>query len=226
MLDPAGGGNVADPGVHPGERESYRILRSRIDLSRLPPISRAVTERVICATADFDYATDLVRVEPALAAAVAALASGAPMVADAAMVATGIIERPVICKADDPLTIRLARVTGISRPAAAVRLAFSEVCPGAVWVVGCAQDALAEIMQRGTEPALVIGVPAGLDGAAEVKAALRASGLPSLTNTSPKGGAAVAAAAASALLRLAAVAAGSVPAGPPQVIQDNPDSER
>ena len=49
--------------------ESYRILRSRIDLSRLDPLSRAVTEHVIAASADFDYATDLVCTEPVLAAA-------------------------------------------------------------------------------------------------------------------------------------------------------------
>ena len=46
--------------VHPIEAESYRILRSRIDLSALPPLTRAVTERIIHATADFDYVTDLV----------------------------------------------------------------------------------------------------------------------------------------------------------------------
>ena len=40
--------------VHPIEAESYRIMRSRIDLSALPPLTRAVTERIIHATADFD----------------------------------------------------------------------------------------------------------------------------------------------------------------------------
>ena len=59
-------------------------------------------------------------------------------------------------------------------------------------------------MAREVEPALVIGVPVGLVGAAEAKDALRHSGLPSLTNISEKGGAAVAAAAFEALLRLAA----------------------
>ena len=46
--------------AHPIEAESYRIMRSRIDLSTLPPLTRAVTERIIHATADFDYVTDLV----------------------------------------------------------------------------------------------------------------------------------------------------------------------
>ena len=36
-------------GVHPIEAESYRILRSRIDLSRLPRFSRDVTERIMVA---------------------------------------------------------------------------------------------------------------------------------------------------------------------------------
>ena len=53
--------------VHPIEAESYRIMRSRIDLSALPPLTRAVTERIIHATADFDYVTNLVCDEMALA---------------------------------------------------------------------------------------------------------------------------------------------------------------
>ena len=48
--------------VHPIEAESYRILRSRIDLSALPPLTRAVTERVIHATADFDYVLSLIHI--------------------------------------------------------------------------------------------------------------------------------------------------------------------
>jgi precorrin-8X/cobalt-precorrin-8 methylmutase len=191
---------VGTADVPPIEAESYRILRSRIDLSFLPPLTRAVTERMIYVSADFDYATDLVCDEQTLAAAVGALARGAPVVADAAVVAGGITEREVICKLDDSLTARLARVTGITRAAAAVRLAFSETGPGAVWVVGSDVTAIEEIIQRDTQPALVIGLPAGFVGVAEAKQALRASGLPSVTNVSEKGGAAVAAAAADALL--------------------------
>src|SRR5579859_19877 len=199
---------VSLPGadVPPIEAESYRIMRSRIDLTFLPPVTRAVTERVIYVSADFDYATDLVCEEETLAAAVAALAGGAPVVADCAMVAVGITSGAVICKMDDSLTARLARVTGITRAAAAVRLAFSETGPGAVWVVGCDVTAIEEIMRRDTRPALVIGMPAGFVGVAEAKQALRGSGLPVLTNVSEKGGAAVAAAAADALL-------GCMPAG-------------
>jgi precorrin-8X/cobalt-precorrin-8 methylmutase len=146
------------PDVPTAEDESCRILRSRIDLSRLPPLSRDVTERVINASADFDYYTDLACDEESLAAGVAALARGAPVIADSAMVAAGISGSPVISKIADSLTTRL---------------------------------------------------PAGFAGAAEVKDALRASGLRSVSNVSEKGGPAVAVAAFSALLTHALAVKGS-----------------
>jgi precorrin-8X/cobalt-precorrin-8 methylmutase len=189
--------------VHPIEAESYRILRSRVDLSALPPLTRAVTERVIHATADFDYITDLVCDEMALAAGVEALRRGARVVADVGMVASGITGYEVICKVGDSLSARLARTAGITRSAAAIRLAASEAGPGAVWVVGCAPTALTEVLNRVVEPGLVIGVPVGFVGATESKQALRASGQPALSNVSEKGGSAVAAAAFNALLRVA-----------------------
>jgi precorrin-8X/cobalt-precorrin-8 methylmutase len=187
----------------PAEAESYRILRSRLDLSGLPPLSRAVTERVIHATADFDYVTDLVCDEGALASGIAALRRVAPAVADGPAVASGLTGYPVICKAGDSLAARLARMAGLTVSAAAVRMAFSGAGPGAVWLVGSAPAALFEIMAREVEPALVIGVPVGFVGAAEAKDALRRSGLPSLSNRSEKGGPAVAVAAFEALLRMA-----------------------
>ena len=190
------------------EEEAFRILRSRIDLSRLPPLSRLVTEHVIAASADFDYATDLVCDALALAAARAELAAGAAVVADSAMVAAGINGYPVICKSEETLTVRLARTAGISQPAAAVRLAFGQAGPGAIWVVGSEPAALGEIVARNVQPSLVIGLPAGLAGVAEAKDTVRASGLPVLTNVSEKGGAAVAAAAFRALAAAALASGG------------------
>jgi precorrin-8X/cobalt-precorrin-8 methylmutase len=189
--------------VHPIEAESYRILRSRIDLSALPPLTQAVTERVIHATADFDYAADLVCDEAALQRGVAALRREARVIADVAMVTAGITGYPVICRIGDSLAARLARTANITLSAAAVRLAHGEAGPGAIWLVGCAPTALAEIISRQVEPALVIGVPVGFVGAADAKDHLRASGLPALSNISEKGGSAVAVAAFNALLRVA-----------------------
>ena len=181
--------------THPIEDESYAILRSRVDLSALPPLTRAVTERVVHASADLSYVADLVTAEAHLEQGMDAIAAGAPVVADVLMVAAGITSRGVVCR------IRESRAGhGLTRSAAAVRLAYDEVGHGAVWVVGCAPTALYELIALDVRPALVVGLPVGFVGAAESKAALRESGLPQVSNVSEKGGSAVAAAALNALL--------------------------
>ena len=218
-------GDGAPAVMSPDVEESYRILRERVDLTRLPKLCRDVTERVIHATADFDYLTDLVCDEDALADAVAALAAGAPVIADSAMVAAGITGCPVVCKISEPLAQRLARTAGISRAAAAVRLAFGEAGAGAVWVVGGTPAALQEILSRRVEPAFVVGMPAGFVGAAAAKDELRASDLRSVTNMSEKGGPVAAVAAFSALLRSACEVSGSRagwgPEGPAALADDD-----
>jgi cobalt-precorrin 5A hydrolase / precorrin-3B C17-methyltransferase len=86
--------------VHPIEAESYRILRSQLDLRELGPLSRAVVERVVHASGDPSYADDLVLDESALEAGLIALRTGAPIVVDARMVAAAITTRPTICALD------------------------------------------------------------------------------------------------------------------------------
>ncbi|WP_328416321.1 precorrin-8X methylmutase [Micromonospora sp. NBC_00389] len=188
--------------VHPIEAESYRILRDRVDLSHLPPLSRAVTERVVHASADLAYVDELVCDEPALESGLAALRAGVPVVTDVAMVAAGITRAglELVCPVAEPAAAELGRTAGITRSAAAVRIALDRVGPGAVWVVGCAPTALVELLTLDAAPALVVGLPVGFVGAAESKAALRASGLPGVSNVGEKGGSAVAAAALNALL--------------------------
>jgi precorrin-8X/cobalt-precorrin-8 methylmutase len=186
--------------VHPIELLSYEILRSRADTSGLLPLTRAVVERVVHASADIGYVTDLVCAEGALLAGARALRAGAPVVADSEMVAAGITARAVTCRVRDPRAAQLAAEAGITRSAAGIRVALAEVGPGAVWVIGTAPTALVEVIGRDVTPALVIGLPVGFVGAAEAKEALRSSGLPAVSNRSELGGAAVAAAAVNALL--------------------------
>lgn len=181
--------------VHPIEQESMAILRSRVDLSQLPPLSRAVVERVVHSSADLGYVDDLVVDETALQQGLEAIRAGAAVVADVQMVAAGITTIDPVCL--------IREATGgpdLTRSAAAIRMAYDQVGPGAVYVVGCAPTALFEIINGRYAPALVIGLPVGFVGAAESKAALRACGLPALSNVSEKGGSAVAAAALNALL--------------------------
>ncbi|EPD57985.1 precorrin-8X methylmutase [Streptomyces sp. HGB0020] len=181
--------------VHPIEEESYRRLRARLDTSHFPPLTRAVVERVIHSAADLAYADDLVMDEGELAAAHAALHGGAPVVVDVEMVGAGITRRETVCRLRDAVA-----GPSLTRSAHAIRLAFEEVGPGALWVIGNAPTALEELLTLDADPALVIGLPVGFVGAVESKAALRASGLPAVSNVSEKGGSAVAAAALNALL--------------------------
>jgi precorrin-8X/cobalt-precorrin-8 methylmutase len=189
------------PAVHPIEAESYRILRARVDLSHLPALVRAVTERVVHASADLEYADTLLADEAALRSGRQALLAGAPVVCDTRMVAGGITRREATVPLLDPRAAQLAASEGITRTAAAMRLAVEETGAGAVWVVGNAPTALFELLERRPrDPALIVGLPVGFVGAAEAKAALAASGLPCVANRGEKGGSAVAAAAVNALL--------------------------
>jgi len=183
------------------EAESFRILAERSDLSGFGPLAGAVVARVIHASADVDYATTMVVDEAAVAAGVAALRSGAAVVADVEMVARGIRGPAVSCHLGEGIP------QGITRSAAGLRRAATLHPRGAVVVIGCAPTALFEVLRLAAEgdfvPALVVGLPVGFVGAAEAKAALRASGLPAVSNVGEKGGSAVAAAAVNAMWRLA-----------------------
>ena len=198
-------------GVHPIEAESYRILDERVDLTRFGPLSRHVVARVIHATADLDYVQTMVVDDGTVAAGVAALRAGAPVVTDVEMVRQGIAGIEARCYLPGPGTTSVAG-EGLTRSAAGMRAAAARHPQGAMIVVGCAPTALDEVVRlAGTgelAPALVVGLPVGFVGAAAAKEALRASGLPAISNVGERGGSAVAAAALNALVRLAAPGTG------------------
>jgi precorrin-8X/cobalt-precorrin-8 methylmutase len=198
------------PPVHPIEAESYRILAERVDLARWAPVSRAVVARVIHAAADVGYADTLVLDEPTCIAAVNALRAGTPVVADVDMVAVaGRRAGAVSLLAEGRARAMTDRVTepDLTVSAAAMREAADRWPDGPVVVVGNAPTALVETIRLAEEdawsPALVIGLPVGFVGAADAKAALRASGLPAVSNVGERGGSAVAGAALNALWRIA-----------------------
>jgi precorrin-8X/cobalt-precorrin-8 methylmutase len=198
------------PPAHPIEAESYRILASRVDLDRWPPLSRAVVARIVHASADVGYADSLVLDEAACAAGVAALAAGAPVVADVEMVAVGARRAgavSLLAEGRARVERERSREPDLTASAAAMRVAAARWPAGAVVAVGNAPTALAEVVALAAAgrfaPALVIGLPVGFVGAAGAKAALRASGLPAVSNIGERGGSAVAAAAVNALWRLA-----------------------
>jgi precorrin-8X/cobalt-precorrin-8 methylmutase len=121
------------------------------------------------------------------------------LLADVRMVAAAVTSR------DCQVCLDLATpIDGLTRSAAGIRAAAQRYPDGAVWAIGNAPTALAELLrlaERGElRPALVIGLPVGFVGSVAAKSALRACGLNALSNVSERGGAAVAAAAVNALL--------------------------
>lgn len=188
--------------VHPIEAESYRILRSRVDTGALPRHTRDVVERVVHTTADLGYVDDLACHEPDLERAARSLADGVPVVVDSEMVAAGITGYDTRCFVRHRRTREVAESTGLTRSAASVHVALAEVPPGAIWVVGNAPTFLSALLEHAGEarPTLVVGLPVGFVGAVEAKRALRAAGLPNVSNHTEKGGSAVAAASVNALL--------------------------
>ena len=196
--------------VHPIEAQSYRILAERVDLDRWPPLSRAVVARVVHAAADVGYADTLVLDEAACRGGVEALAGGATVVADGEMVAVATRRAGSVCLLEEGRALAAERREAepdLTVSAAALRLAAGRWPTGAVFVIGNAPTALEELLRLaragGVQPALVVGLPVGFVGAAAAKAALRASGLPAISNVGERGGSAVAAAALNALWRLA-----------------------
>ncbi|MBF0250912.1 MAG: precorrin-8X methylmutase [Alphaproteobacteria bacterium] len=162
-------------------RLSFERIRAEARLAHLPGLMRAVAERVVHATANVD-AADCLRFTPDAAETVrAALAAGAPILADAHMVARGITRRflpagnAVICRLDDDGVAAEAKARSETRSAVAVERWRGDLC-GAVCVIGNAPTALfrlLEMLQDGAPPpAAVIGFPVGFVGAEESKQAL------------------------------------------------------
>jgi precorrin isomerase len=196
--------------IHPIEAESYRILETRVDLSRLGPGPRAIVERVIHASADVEYAASMIVDDAAVDAGVRALRANRAVLCDVEMVRHGIRGVNAECH-----LLRDTCAGEATRAARGMRAAAARHPSGALVVVGCAPSALDEVVELarlGTfEPALVVGLPVGFVGAADSKARLRASGLLAITNVGEKGGSAVAAAAVNALVRFAARPEGNTP---------------
>ena len=201
------------------ERTSISIITRELDELGLtpPPETAAVVKRVIHTTADFDYAKNLRFTPGAVQAAVRALQRGAVIVTDTNMALAGI-SRPglaklgceAVCYMADPAVAEAAKQAGTTRAVAAMHRAAREH-PGAILAVGNAPTALltiAEEIEAGLQPALVIGVPVGFVNVVESKEILFAiceqHGVPAIAAMGRKGGSNVAAAICNALVYSAA----------------------
>ncbi|MFE7481699.1 precorrin-8X methylmutase [Streptomyces sp. NPDC057552] len=191
-------------------RQSFATIRAEADLAGLPADVSQVAVRMIHACGMVDLVRDLVFSPDVVADARAALRSGAPILCDVAMVASGVTRKrlpagnDVVCTLSDPSVPELAAKMGTTRSAAALEL-WRDRLEGAVVAVGNAPTALFRLLEMIEEgaprPAAVIGVPVGFVGAMESKEALaeHPSGLEHLIIRGRRGGSAIAAAALNAI---------------------------
>ncbi|MEC9435605.1 MAG: precorrin-8X methylmutase [Pseudomonadota bacterium] len=190
--------------------KSFATVRAEARLDRFPPDLAELAVRVIHACGQVEAADGLAASPDVVAAGRAALAAGAPVICDAAMVAQGIIRRglpagvEVLTAIADPGCAARATAIANTRSAAAMDLIAPRL-GGAVVAIGNAPTALFRLLELiddgAPRPAAILGFPVGFVGAAESKAALAADprGIPFATLNGRMGGSAIAAAAVNAL---------------------------
>ena len=201
------------------EAESMRIIGEELKDRGiiLREETSFVVKRVIHATADFDFAEELMFTPGAVPAGISALQAGVPVITDTNMALSGV-SAPGLSRlggekfcfmADDDIAFS-AKERGITRAAASMEKAAG-LYPGGIYAVGNAPTALFEIvrqMERGLRPALVIAVPVGFVNVVEAKKevwdACVSSGFPCIAAMGRKGGSSVAAAILNALIYKAA----------------------
>jgi precorrin-8X/cobalt-precorrin-8 methylmutase len=186
-------------------RRSFALIRRETDLAALPRDLRPVALRLVHASGEPALVGDLIASAGAAAAGRKALADGAEIIVDAAMVAAGITGCHALCMLNDKRVPGLAKRLKTTRSAAAVEL-WRPHLDGAVVAIGNAPTALFHLLEIITSgaahPALILGFPVGFVGAAEAKEALARNpwGMPFIALAGRRGGSALAAAAVNALV--------------------------
>lgn len=195
--------------------DSFATIRAEADLSHLPADAEKIAVRMVHACGQIDLTDDLLVHDRLVTAARGALQTGAPILTDATMVASGVTrarlphDNEVLCYLRDERVPGLAAAWGTTRSAAAVSL-WEDRLEGAVVAFGNAPTALFHLLEMlldgGPRPAAIIGTPVGFIGAAESKDALAALcdvqsdlDIPFLTVRGRRGGSAMAASALNAL---------------------------
>jgi precorrin-8X/cobalt-precorrin-8 methylmutase len=191
-------------------RRSFALVREEADLSRFSATLHPLSIRLAHAAGDVAILDNLAWSRGAATIAHRALAAGASVLVDSAMVAAGIARdrlpaaNAVVWTVDDPEVPGMAANLATTRSAAAVEL-WRPHLAGAVVAIGNAPTALfhlLEMLAAGADrPAVILGFPVGFVGAAEAKEALISfgKGLPYVTLRGRRGGSALAAAAVNAL---------------------------
>lgn len=208
------------------EKRSFDILSAEADLSGIPFDRLPIVQRVIHATADFDFKNTLTFHPDAVAQGLAAIKAGKNILTDVEMVKTGINKKwlsqwggSVICRIQS--TEDGAQSTDKrTRAEIGIEKALRENNNIGIIAIGNAPTALIKTIDllTNSEPPigsfegrlrtrnselLVIGVPVGFVKAVESKALLAVQQFPFITALGRKGGTPVAVAIVNALLKMA-----------------------
>lgn len=202
------------------ERTSMAIITRELQERgiSLQPGTEAIVKRVIHATADFDFAKNLVFTgDPQAVITHEIVERRSPLVTDTHMALSGISKRALkklgcdaTCYMTDPEVMDRAKKEGTTRAVASMKKAAREN-PHAIIAVGNAPTALftlSDLIEKGLRPAMVIGVPVGFVNVVEAKERILKTcqdyGVPGVFAMGRKGGSTVAAAICNALLYSAA----------------------
>lgn len=190
-------------------RQSFATIRAEADLSAFNPAVAGVVVRMIHACGETDLTRDVVATDGVVDAARSALSTGAPILCDSTMVASGITRRrlpadnEVLCYLAEPGLPQLAKDMATTRTAAALEF-WRPHLDGAVVAIGNAPTALFALLDMidagAPRPAAIVGAPVGFIGAAESCAVLAdRNDLEFITVVGRRGGSAIVAAAVNAL---------------------------
>ena len=208
------------------EKRSFEIITAKLDEKKYQADNLNVIKRVIHATADFDYAENLVFSDGATAIACDLLRCGAQIVTDTQMAKSGINKKAaallgcgVHCFIDAPEVAQAALAGGFTRSRAAVDRAAAMIgTTGTVgvlrkagasgapsfFVVGNAPTALIRLHElidgNIFAPDFIVAVPVGFVNVVESKELILSLKIPHIVARGRKGGSNVAAAICNALL--------------------------
>ncbi len=193
------------------EKRSFEIITELLGDKELDPKNELVIKRAIHATADFDYADNLVFSDNAVAKGIEALCSGCDIVTDTQMAKSGInktilgkLGGTIHCFMSDPDVVEEAKQRNITRAIVSMERAAKLPKP-CIFAIGNAPTALITlhgmIEEGNLDPALIIGVPVGFVNVVESKELIiNNSTVPYIVARGRKGGSNVAAAICNALL--------------------------
>lgn len=214
IMDRIGNGGLRPSGI---EKRSFEIISEEEDFSNMPADRIPIIQRVIHATADFEFKKSMAFHQDAIAVGLRAIRAGKDILTDIEMVKAGINKRllkrwggNVICNLTHESGARGQELTK-TRSELGIEHALQNGNNIGIIAIGNAPTALiktiellshSELRTHNSEP-LVIGVPVGFVNAYESKALLASQKFPFITNLSRKGGTPVAVAIVNALLKMA-----------------------